>query len=36
MPPKPTDKKAAAKKPTYTGAPGEPIPIPLRKKHRPR
>lgn len=34
--PKPIDKKTKSKAPTYTGAPGEPKPIPLRKKHRPR
>lgn len=36
MAPKPIDKKAASKKPTYTGKPGEPTPIPLKGKYRPR
>lgn len=34
--PKPVDRRKVEKKPTYTGAPGEPKPIPLRKKYRPR
>ncbi len=33
---RPADKKAAAKKPTYTGAPGEPTPMTLKKKYRAR
>lgn len=33
---KPADKKAAAKAPTYTGKPGEPTPIRLKGKYRPK
>lgn len=33
---KPADKKSKEKVPTYTGKPGEPTPIRLKGKYRPR